>query len=123
MEHNHRLNEINVKNCTSYYLHAIIKIEDFDFDNGLLDEKSYGNILIYWHLLGLFGKIVGFIRVYNGTRHLVLFVGEKYDFICTRIRYVIEVKCGIMYVTSHKYAKIIIDSNDSLALKKRLVIL
>ena len=47
MEHNHRLNEINVKNCTSYYLHAIIKIEDFDFDNGLLDEKSYGNILIY----------------------------------------------------------------------------
>ena len=104
-------------------MHGIIKIEDFDFDNGLLDEKSYGNILIYWHLLGLFGKIVGFIRVYNGTRHLVLFVGEKYDFICTRIRYVIEVKCGIMYVTSHKYANIIIDSNNSLTLEKRLAIL
>ena len=25
----------------------LIKIEDFDFDNILLDEKSYGNILIY----------------------------------------------------------------------------
>ena len=30
-----------------YYLDDIIKIEDFDFDNILLDRKSYKNILIH----------------------------------------------------------------------------
>ena len=33
------LKEINVKNSTCYYFDDIIKIEDFDFDNILLDEK------------------------------------------------------------------------------------
>ena len=31
----------NDKNCTCYYFDDTIKIEDFDFDNILLDEKSY----------------------------------------------------------------------------------
>ena len=30
-----------------YYSDDLIKIEDFDFDNVLLDEKPYGNVLIY----------------------------------------------------------------------------
>ena len=30
-----------------YYFNGIMKIEDFDFDNILLNEKSYENILIY----------------------------------------------------------------------------
>ena len=30
-----------------YYFDVIIKCEDFDFDNSLIDEKSYKNILIY----------------------------------------------------------------------------
>ena len=30
-----------------YYFDDIMKIEDFDFDNILLNEKSYENILIY----------------------------------------------------------------------------
>ena len=30
-----------------YYFDNIIKIEDFDFSNILLDKKSYENILIY----------------------------------------------------------------------------
>ena len=30
-----------------YYFDDIIKVEDFDFDNALLDEKSYENVLIY----------------------------------------------------------------------------
>ena len=30
-----------------YYFDDIAKFEDFDFDNILLDEKSYENILIY----------------------------------------------------------------------------
>ena len=36
-------------------------------------------------------KIDGFIRVYDGTRYLVLFGSEKYDFIYNRIRYPISV--------------------------------
>ena len=31
---------------TCYYFNDIIKFEDFDFDNILLDEKLYKNILI-----------------------------------------------------------------------------
>ena len=33
-----------------------------------------------------FDKIDGFIRVYNGTRYLVLFGSEKYDVLYNRIR-------------------------------------
>ena len=41
------LKEVNVKYHTSYYFDNIIRIEDFDFDNILLDKKSYENILFY----------------------------------------------------------------------------
>ena len=34
----------------------------------------------------MFDKVDGFIRVYNGTRYLLLFGGEKCDFIYNRIR-------------------------------------
>ena len=71
-----------------------------------------------------FDKIDGFIRVYNGTRYLVLFEGEKYDFIYNRIRYLIGVKSGVTYVISHNYAKIKVDSCDSLPQEKhRLLIM
>ena len=33
-------------NCMCHYF-DIIKIEDFDFDNNLLDRKSYKNIVLY----------------------------------------------------------------------------
>ena len=45
-----------------------------------------------------FDKIDGFIRVYDGTRYLVLLETEKYNFIYNRIRYLTEVKSGITYV-------------------------
>ena len=64
-----------------------------------------------------FNKTNGFIRVYDGTRYLVLFGGEKYDFIYNRISYFIGVKCGITYVISHSYTKIKVDSYDSLRLE------
>ena len=82
VESNYELKEIDIKNRTCYYLDDIIKIEDFDFDI-LLDEKSYGNVLIYDILyktyIGAkpshirFDKVDGFIRVYDGARYLVLF--------------------------------------------------
>ena len=44
---NNELKKVSVKNRACYYFDDIIKIEDFDFDNILLDGKSYENILIY----------------------------------------------------------------------------
>ena len=75
------LKEINIKNRTCYF-DDIIKIEDFDFE-------SYEYILVYdilyKVLIGakslriLFDKADGFIRVYDGTRYLVLFGPENYN--------------------------------------------
>ena len=47
MESNDKLKEIDIKNFTSYYLDDIIKIEDVDLDDILIDEKSYENYLVY----------------------------------------------------------------------------
>ena len=62
-------------------------MEDFVLDNVLVDEKSYENILvnkILWkNLIAAkplrirFNKIDEFIRVYDGTRYLVLFGSEN----------------------------------------------
>ena len=65
-----------------------------------------------------FDKINEYIRIYNGTRYLVLFGSEKYDFIYNRIKYLIGVKSCITYVISHNYAKIKVDSCYSLPLEK-----
>ena len=40
MESNDKLKEIDIKNHTCYYFDNIIKIEDFDIDDILRDEKS-----------------------------------------------------------------------------------
>ena len=47
MVSNGQLKETDVKNRTCYYFDDIIRIEDFDLDNTLLDEKPYENILVY----------------------------------------------------------------------------
>ena len=72
----------------------MIKIEDFGFDNILLDKKSYEDILIYdisyktlicaKPLRIRFDKVDVFIRVPDGTRYLVSFGLEKYDDIYNR---------------------------------------
>ena len=110
MESSDKFKEIHTKNRTCYYFDYIIKIEDFDLNNILIDEKSYENILIYNILYKSlidskplhirFNKIDGSIRGYDGTRYLVLFAGEKYDSIYNRIRYLVSVKSGITYKIS-----------------------
>ena len=40
MDSKDELKEISIKNRTCYYFDDIIKIEDFDLDNILIDEKS-----------------------------------------------------------------------------------
>ena len=105
-----------------YYFDDIIKIEEFHLDNILKDKKSYENILIYNILYKSvidskplrirFNIIDGFIRVYYGTRCLVLFGSKKHGSIYTRIRYVISVKTGITFIISHNYSKIKVVSYD-----------
>ena len=84
MNNNDKLKKIDIKNHTCYYFGGIIKIEDFNLDNILIDEKSFENILVF--------NISQKIRVYDGARYLTLFGSEKYDFMYKRIKHVIEVK-------------------------------
>ena len=69
-----------------------------------------------------FDKIDGFISIYDGTRYLTLFGSEKYDAIYNRTRYPISLKSSIIYVFSIYYAKIKVDSYDSLPTEKELTL-
>ena len=44
---NNEFKKVCIKNRTCYCLDDIIKLEDFDLDNILIDEKSNENFLIY----------------------------------------------------------------------------
>ena len=78
MESNDKLKETDIANHTGYYFDYIIKIEDFDIDNILIDEKPHEYILVYniWYkslidskpLRVTFDKIDGFIRNYDGMK-------------------------------------------------------
>ena len=75
MESNDKLKELDTKNRTFYYFDGIIKIEDSNFGNMLIDEKSYENILVYKisfktlidakKISIRFDKVDGFIRVHD----------------------------------------------------------
>ena len=69
-----------------------------------------------------FDKIDGFTRISDTARYLTLFGPEKYDAIYDRIRYLISLKSGIKYILSHYFAKIKVDSYDSLPIEKRLTL-
>ena len=63
-------------------------------------------------------KVDVFIRVYDGTRYLVLFGPEKFDGICNRTRYLINQAIDVTHVFSHNHTRTNIDLNDSLPLEK-----
>ena len=96
IESNNKLEKIILKNVHACF-GDIIKIEDFDPDKCSIEKKPHENILVkiilYKSLIDSkplnirFFKIGGFIRVYDGTRYLVLFGIEKYDSIYNRIIY------------------------------------
>ena len=67
-----------------------------------------------------FGKLDGFIKIYYGTRYLVLFGPGQYDAIYNRIRYLISEKGGITDSITYNFAKIRIDSYNSLPIEKIL---
>ena len=86
---NNKFLKVCIKSRACHYLDDIIKLEDFDLNNFLIDEKLHGNILIYdisyKTLIGAkllrirFDKINRYIRIYDGTRYLTLFGSENYD--------------------------------------------
>ena len=104
---NNEIKKVHIKNHTCYYFDDKIKVENFDIDNILINEKSDENILIYdisykplidpkpLHIR--FSKTDGFITIYDGNRYLKLFGTEKYDAIYDRIRYPTSLKSAITY--------------------------
>ena len=74
----------------------------------------------YLHIT--FDKTDGFIRIYDGTKYLVLFSFEKYDAMYNRIRYLISPKSSITYVFYHYYAKTKVDSYGSLPIERILTL-
>ena len=67
-------------------------------------------------------KIDGFIRIYDETTYLTSFCPKKYDTIYDRPRCFISLKSGITYNVSHYFAKIKVDSYDSLLIEKILTL-
>ena len=130
MEIDNELKETDFKNCTCYCFDDIININDLDLDIILLDEKSYKNFLIYVAYETLYGvrplhiifeKVDGYIRKYDGTKYLALFHSdESYERIFDKIRYPVMLKSNISDVSSHKFMKIQINSDDDLPLEKTL---
>ena len=88
----------------------------------MIYDISYKNLIDPKPSRMRFDKINRFIIIYDGTRYLTLFRSEKYDAINERIRYLIRLKSGITYIFSHYFAKIKIDSYDSLPLEKILTL-
>ena len=66
-------------------------------------------------------KIVGLNTIYDGVIYLKLFGPESYDAIYNRTRYLISEKSGIADIINHNFARIRIDSYNSLPIKKHLL--
>ena len=70
--------KVYIKNLTCYYFIGIIKLEDFDLDDILIDESrknisnydiSYKTLVDSKPLRIRFDKIDGFIRIYDRTSY------------------------------------------------------
>ena len=107
---NNEFKKVRIKNRTRYYFNDIIKLEDCDLVNVLIDKKLYENILIYNISYKTlidpkpfrirFDQTDGFIRIYDVIRYLTLFRSEEYEAIYNRIRYLISLKSDITYIFS-----------------------
>ena len=65
-----------------------------------------------------FDEIVGFIRIYDGIRYIILFSNSWHNEVCDRIRYLISKKSGITDSINHNLARIKIDSYNSSPIEK-----
>ena len=67
-----------------------------------------------------FYEITRFINIYDGFRYLVLFDYEWFDKVCDRIKYLISEKNSITNSINHSFARIGIDSYNSLPIEYSL---
>ena len=63
-------------------------------------------------------KIDRFIKIHDKIKYLVLFDYSYCDKICDKIKYLISEKSGITDSINHNFARIRIDSYDSLTIEK-----
>ena len=126
MESKNQLKEIDIKNRTCYCFDDIMKTLDIFSGGTSLDEKSYKiyeNTLIYEipykNVMGLiplcirFNKIDGFIKIYYGIRYLVILGHSWFGEICDSIKYLINEKSGITNTINHNFGQSRIDSPNS----------
>ena len=69
-----------------------------------------------------FDKIDGFIKIHDGIRYSVLFDRSWYGKIFYRNKYLIREKSGIAGSINHNFARIRIDSYNSLSNEKILTV-
>ena len=109
--------------------------EDINNDKILLDKKSYKNVLIYKLLYKKFidaklfpikfNKVDGLIKIYNGIRYLELSNSydtnyRVYNKIFDEINYLITEKIEDKYSINHNFARIKIDSFNSLPMETKI---
>ena len=131
-----QFSQIDIKNDTCFYFDDIIRFwdRDINFNDILLDKKlykeKYENILIHdisyksststKPLRIRFDKVDRFIKIHDKVRYLVLFDYSHYDKTCDKIKYLVSKKCGITDSINHNFARIRMDSYDSLPIEKIL---
>ena len=140
MESKNEFKKIDIKNRMCYYFDEMMKVEDIDVGNILLDEKSYENILVYnilykkfmdaKPLLIRFDKVDGIIKIYHGIRYLDLSnsYNEFYYRINSRIhnaifdRINLSQKSDDKYSFNNNFARIRMDSYNSLPIENKLTL-
>ena len=100
--------KVGIKIRMCYFFDDIIEIQNFDFDNNILDEKWEDNNLMYDVLhktmIGakpldiMFDKVNGFITDYDEVKYLTLFVLGKYDAFFDRILYKNKTKKSVVFL-------------------------
>ena len=84
---------------------------------------SYNTLIGAEPLCIRFDEVDGFIRVYDGTRYLVLFGSQNYDAIYDKIRYLIRQKRAAASPSiSHNCRRIKINVHDFLPPEKTLTL-
>ena len=107
-----------------------MRVADINFYKILLEGKSHENNLIYNVLYKSFvvgkplrisfDKIDKYFKIKNGTRYLVLFGPEIYGEIYDWIESILSEESDISYIISHNFAKIKVNSYDSLSPEKAM---
>ena len=88
--------------------------------------NCYSKKVRYYYILNVVLLVIIFLLIitiicynYDGTRYLTLFASEKYDTTYNRI---ISQKSDVTSIFSHYFAKIKVDSFNSLTIAKRLTL-